>query len=752
MTTLPSDAAAAVEYVRERIKALGPEYALEVEARREQERRRKRDARQRQTPEQFGRERERKREARANGELRPFLAIDGEGGGTDYLGRQHYLLMVAADASGETKHIRHNKGKALSIVDCFEFLLSLPKEPILVGYGIGYDATQILRGIPGQKLREIINPRQGKNGPIPVFWREYAITYQQGQYLRVARIDRSGPKPRVLKGSSRTVYETLGFFQCTFVKAITDWNIGNEAERAIIKANKDIRNEFTELTDQMIEYCTLECRYLAVLMTEFREVCYAAGIRPERWAGAGWLAAAMLKQHGALKRPLTAREQREAAESKPSNNPSPRRPERDRELEIAANLAYYGGRFEVSRIGFLTGPLFENDLKSAYPAGMLQMPCPQHTRWVHSQRRRLPTNGELYLAKVTFSHPPDSLWCGFPFRQKGGLFWPLRGTGWYWSPEIEAACQHLQADIITVHDVWIAKRCCDCRPYDWITEVYVERQRLGASTKGYPLKLALNSLYGKRAQRSGHGPYHDVVEAGLITAITRARIMEAVGQDPEAVVMIATDAVFSTRPLALDIGKGLGQWELKQWPDLFIAQPGVYFSPTLLRHSDDSASELTDRIKSRGVKRSVIGKAAPQFIRTFEEWFELLCRPGAKELLLKERKLPSVPVTIPVFYGNRLALARGKSWLAGQWKDETRHETFEWDSKRHRMRVVVNDDGSLTTSPRVGSLFAESEGYKPADFDKLITVINDSGELELMGEDVWLEGMPDHIDFLPHEE
>lgn len=65
-----------------------------------------------------------------------------------------------------------------------------------------------------------------------------------------------------------------------------------------------------------------------------------------------------------------------------------------------------------------------------------------------------------------------------------------------------------------MHEVWIAQRCCDCKPYEWISEVYAERQKLGTATKGYPLKLALNSLYGKRAQRSGRGPYHDVVEPG----------------------------------------------------------------------------------------------------------------------------------------------------------------------------------------------------------------------------------------------
>src|SRR5262249_4086655 len=107
----------------------------------------KRDARRQQTPEQIERNRERQRPARANRPLRPFWAIDGEGGGTDALGRQIYLTMVAADAFGEEEPIVHRNGEALTTADCFEFLLGLPKEPILVAYGLGYDATQHLRGM-----------------------------------------------------------------------------------------------------------------------------------------------------------------------------------------------------------------------------------------------------------------------------------------------------------------------------------------------------------------------------------------------------------------------------------------------------------------------------------------------------------------------------------------------------------------------------------------------------------------------------
>jgi hypothetical protein len=177
-----------------------------------------------------------------------------------------------------------------------------------------------------------------------------------------------------------------------------------------------------------------------------------------------------------------------------------------------------------------------------------------HTRWEHQPRASQLPVGKLYLAKVSFSHP-DGPWCGLPFRHKRDLFWPLQGTGWSWSPEIEAAQRYLHADII-VRDLWVARCECDCRPFDWVKAVYEERHRLGSDTRGYPLKLALASLYGKTAQRCGRGPYHDVVSAGLITAITRARLLEALGQNPRSAVMLATDSVFSRERLSLDTGEG----------------------------------------------------------------------------------------------------------------------------------------------------------------------------------------------------
>jgi DNA polymerase type B, organellar and viral len=345
--------------------------------------------------------------------LKPFLAIDGEGGGTDELGRQNYFLMVASGQTSGEEYILHRQGKPLSTRDCLEFILSLPADRKLVGYGVGYDATQMLRGIKPPTLRQILNPRQGKNGPCYTYWGDKAIVYQQGQYLRVARVDRSGPKPAILKGSCRTVNETLGFFQCSFVKAITDWKIGTDEERSVIAENKTRRDEFSQLTDEIIKYCKLECRYLAMLMTDFRDVCTEAGISPQEWRGAGWLASALLKKHGAPKRPLTAREAAALAERKPSKNPrpsEPRRPQRDPKFEIAASAAFCGNRAEVSALGFIPGPIYKYDKRSAHPAAMLHLPCPLHTQWEHRPRAsRLPDDG-IYLAKVSLSSRRPMVW------------------------------------------------------------------------------------------------------------------------------------------------------------------------------------------------------------------------------------------------------------------------------------------------------------------------------------------------------
>ena len=160
--TRPVDLDAAAARVAALLDALGPEHAAVIEARRGRARTRMRKLRRQQTAEQIEREAERKRNARARKPPHPFIAIDGEGGGTDAFGRQDYNLMMAVSAEQE---FVLNTGRRLTTIECFEFILGLPKDAHLVAFGLGYDATEILRDLPVPVLHRICDPYHNRPQP-----------------------------------------------------------------------------------------------------------------------------------------------------------------------------------------------------------------------------------------------------------------------------------------------------------------------------------------------------------------------------------------------------------------------------------------------------------------------------------------------------------------------------------------------------------------------------------------------------------
>ena len=231
-------------------------------------------------------------------------------------------------------------------------------------------------------------------------------------------------------------------------------------------------------------------------------------------------------------------------------------------------MAYYGGRFEITRVGHIAQEVFEYDIRSAYPAAMRELPCLEHGTWKEATaRKELRKHNGLYVAACSFKAACDKGGFGqlgaFPVRSKEGhLYWPLQGAGVYWSVEVNSARQ-MGYSIRFVHG-WTYHRNCDCHPFDWVEPLFDYRRSIGAQGPGYPIKLGINSLYGLLAQRKGTGRFVNMVWAGLITAITRSRMNDVIALNPGRIVMIATDAIYSLDPLdtkGLDIGERLGQWE-----------------------------------------------------------------------------------------------------------------------------------------------------------------------------------------------
>lgn len=621
---------------------------------------------------------ERSRRHRASGRAvtntaaKRFIGLDGEGAGVDASGRQDYLLMRAGDATGRMARSLYT-GSRLRTCECLEFILALPRDAYIVVYYGGYDATQILRDLPRNHLdgkHGIFTHRDRQKGISPyTYFGSYGIEYMPRQYFRVCRLDSNH---RVIEGSSVTVNEVGGFFQVPFVKALKNWEIGTPEAIEFIGANKDKREEFETITDEISDYCRLECRYLAELMTKFRETCIKAQIVPRQWRGAGHIAARLHELHGTPKRKTLTR---------------------SIALDDFVSNAYYGGRFEVTTIGRIRGTVWEYDIGSAYPDAMRKLPCPIHPKWRRFKGE--PPAHQFYVSDCHFKHDSEMALCGLPIREKGRLYFPREGTGIYWSPEIEAARN--AGATIDLHGGYYCNKSCDCQPFDWINALYLYRKSVGKATIGYPIKLGINGLYGKLAQRLGGAPWRDYIAAGLTTALTRAKLIGAYAQAPHSILYMATDALYSRTRLNLDIGDGLGQWEENQRNGMFIVQPGIYWS--------DGGEP-----KTRGVPRSRIIEHREDFENVWQNWIEA----GAEGLP------PTVPVFVNQFVGMRLALARNKPETAGQWladlrkmgndKIGVRNIAFDWQSKRKPIGDYIMGE-AMATVPHNGGPFLRSHKY-----------------------------------------
>lgn len=621
----------------------------------------------------------------------PFIGCDGEGCGTDSLGRQDYRLFRIGERELYT-------GDPLGTAELLDFICDAPpsSKAILVGFSFGYDTTMILRDLPAERRERLLRPMDpaeaGPGRSRYTFWQDHGIEYLPRNYLRVCRLERlPDGRRRAIAGSARTIYEVFGFFQASFLRTLANWQVGAEY-LDLIERNKAARSSFERITPEVREYCAVECRCLAEMMERFRACCHAAGIRPRSWSGAGKLAAALHAEHGTITR----------ADLAGLVPPS---------VLADAQAAYYGGRFEVTRIGAVKGPIYEYDLNSAYPAALRRLPCLRHGAWHECSGDDLARLGpdSLFVADVHFRHRPGPLY-GLPVRGSGGgIFWPREANGTYWSPEIRSA-ERLGA-VIRYKRGWRYECRCDCRPFDWVEGLYEYRKKIGKKTEGYPIKLGINSLYGKLAQRVGNPRWGNMIWAGLVTSLTRAALNDAIALSPDDIVMIATDGIYSLSPLDLPIGDKLGDFESAEHPHMFIVQPGLYWGPP--------------KPKTRGIPLKFFESRTEQFERQWAAW--LADTTG-------HLPYPVTQIDVTMFIGLKLAQSRGKPESAGRWVQQCRTISFDW--RRKRAARWRRDGGAAVTDPLPGSPGLVSMSYSPR--------LEDTAEYDISRLD--LEDQPDYVE------
>lgn len=606
---------------------------------------------------------------------RKFVGVDGEGQ-ENKDGRHIYTMLRAGD-----KVIVNPYG--LTTYQCLAFLADLDPHDIYVAFAFNYDVTMMLHELSEHKLTRLckreLRRRTNGFGYMPVDWRdEFDLDWMPSKEFRVRR-----------KGGKWIVINDVwGFFQGSFMSAITKWDIGTEAERAKILEGKQARGNFEDYSlDYVDEYNALECVLLAQLMDKFSATCEEVGYVPRKWQGAGQLSEAIMAAHGCPKTKHLF-------------------DEKWAEVWEYGRKAYYGGRFEIAYVGNIPDKVYQYDINSAYIDAMVdsRYPCLLHGEWKAVRAGTAVSElSDIAILEVIFARPErrDSdfehfhevvgfgwdgcdhelnrtgmfypLYTGLPVRKKDGcIYYPHEGKGWYWSFEIEASI-HQKFRVLSG---WEYVRNCDCKPMGFMAKIYRERLRLGKDGKGLVLKTGMNSAYGKKVQSVGSPKYSNPIEGSFITAHCREKIQRLIhalpecgeGKCGESVVFVATDAVATTVKAPVPLSKDLGDWSLDiHESGIFQIQPGLYFG-----------SKQGFSMRTRGVPVSLISDKREQFERAMERLID------APDPLWMRTQHPEYKVIIWLrnFIGLRLALAQNKLDDLGQWPEVCRLISFAWFAKR----------------------------------------------------------------------
>jgi len=472
------------------------------------------------------------------GYQRPFVAWDGEGITYEPGTAQSYVLFGCSEGY-------YIKGRDLSTKQCLDALLfarQLFPETLFVGFALGYDFNMILKDLDAQHLWRIYNLGACK-------WNGYYIKRVPGKWLTVR-------KPG--QGRGVRLYDVFGFFQSSFVSACEKYLGADDPELDRIRMGKAARSQFRydQLDTEIVPYWQGELRLLVRLMDSLRDDFTGADIRVNSWHGPGAVANAVFNKFNIKQHKQTTPE----------------------EVNRAAQYAYAGGRFELFRCGHYPHPVWEYDINSAYPEAIAKLPSLQGSSWEETDTFDPESFGVWRVEHQSTDHPPNVFFRPHPLYYRGPhgeVSFPADVSGWYWTPEASLVPDAIKHGWVLRHNGEL--------PFDFIREMYETRRKWknDGNSAERALKLALNSLYGKMAQRVGatQGPpqWHQLEWAGYVTSHCRAKLWNAISLIPEAVIAVETDAIFTTQKLALPIGPELGQWERTDFDWITYIQSGLYY-------------------------------------------------------------------------------------------------------------------------------------------------------------------------------
>ena len=389
----------------------------------------------------------------------------------------------------------------------------------------------------------------------PVLYKGFALTCIPGKMLTIFRLkdpanpfyyDNKGVK-HVSYNQRICIYDTFGFFQMAFTGALGGFpGALNKEEFEVVTANKAKRGKFKpEDIEEITYYTSLELKGLVNMLDTIRASLRTAiegkSIELSKWYGAGAIANAALKLF--LGKEGTAH----------LGNMGQYSVEQWEDPNHFCNWvkrAYFGARIDLVKQGNHTGALYEYDIASAYPAIAAEIPTMKDGAWELVEN---PTREDVFCASAlsmfevkTHNYASDLPFYALPFRTKSGaIMFPPIVWGYYMRDHVIAAYKHYDTFMvddrlldyhhydadpkIEIVRAWIFHSASDYKPLGFVRSMFdyrVEIVKLNKKdSRGQVIKLLINAIYGKMAQRKGHqgkpSKYASLWYAAAITAGTQ---------------------------------------------------------------------------------------------------------------------------------------------------------------------------------------------------------------------------------------
>lgn len=473
-----------------------------------------------------------------------FVGIDGEAIDGKY-------ALIQDSEGGELLDF-----KGIKTVAAFKWLLQRAEtlssiHPVFVGFVTTYDVNMILRDLDDDTLRQIF----ATNDKGFITWKDYEILYIPRKVFKL--------RQKTLQGIRRvTLYDVFTFFGTSFVAACKGF-LG-DVPSSIVQGKKDRVDFHRKDLPTIREYNRDEVLWLVKLCEKLNEIFTSQGIVLKKWHGPGAVAEYVLGKRG-------MDVHKEYPIFRPDSVPIA--------LWEAWDCAYFGGRTETMGIGAFF-KAWSYDINSAYPYALSTLETLDYgTNWKQVNKPGNPRKYPMQSVFLVSWNVPNYVPFGpFPWRtSQGWLYYPRNGFGWYWKSEVVAALKTF-GNSIEIREVWYQESSNPSIMQTHIPALFKLRKKLQSENNPgeFALKIAMNSAYGKFAQKVGIAPFRCIPWAGQITAFTRAQLLDGCRGKEDDVISFATDAIYSRSKLDVSLGHNLGQWKPEFARKLLVIKNGFY--------------------------------------------------------------------------------------------------------------------------------------------------------------------------------